>query len=386
MFLLPRLAAAAAVFVVQLPLSGAALSASPPPLIDPQNSPSRETAPRAGTPGAAAIVAAKTKELPAKDSPEQMRQRLVDALSAADGKSTGAGAAAKTLQIVNRREPASQPATAVRTAAPAAPPRAGAEPMALVPGSTARLAAVQRLDAERRETTHGAAAHAHGAPKWAYDGPSGPHAWADLKPEYATCASGQRQSPIDLRDGLKLQLEPIGFNYAPSSIRVVDTGHTIQVNVGAGNWIEVMGRRFELQQFHFHKPSEERIDGRRFDMDAHLVHRDADGRLAIVAVLLSRGAAQPLIQTVWNNLPLEKGSDQLVGAAVDLNALLPTARGYFAYMGSLTEPPCTEDVLWLVMKSPVEISPQQIAIFDRLYPMNARPVQATAGRMIKESE
>jgi carbonic anhydrase len=222
-------------------------------------------------------------------------------------------------------------------------------------------------------------------PHWDYTGNGGPEAWARLKPEFAKCASGSRQSPIDIRDGIKVELEPVQFDYRPSAFRVIDNGHTVQVNVTPGNTIEVMGRRFELQQFHFHRPSEERIEGKPFDMVAHLVHKDGEGRLAVVAVLLERGSAQPVVQTIWNNLPLEKGDE--VSARGTLNAadLLPAMRGYYTYMGSLTTPPCSEGVLWMVMKNPVPISADQLAIFARLYPMNARPVQAASGRLIKES-
>jgi carbonic anhydrase len=231
-----------------------------------------------------------------------------------------------------------------------------------------------------------AAAHDAGhAAHWSYDGEGGPGSWGAMKPEFATCTSGKRQSPIDIRGGIKVQLDPVQFDYRPSGFRVVDNGHTIQVNVGAGNSIEVMGRRYELLQFHFHRPSEERIDGRQFDMVAHLVHKDLEGRLAVVAVLLDRGSAQPLVQTIWNNLPLEKGDEVAAKGAIDMNALLPPDRSYFTYMGSLTTPPCSEGVLWMVMKQPVPISPDQIAIFSRLYPMNARPIQSASGRLIKES-
>lgn len=223
------------------------------------------------------------------------------------------------------------------------------------------------------------------ATHWGYDGAGGPAQWGAMRPEFATCASGQRQSPIDLRDGIRVQLDPVQFDYKPSGFRVIDTGHTVQVNVDGGNTIEVTGRRYELQQFHFHRPSEERIEGRVFDMSAHLVHQDPDGRLAVVAVLLEGGSAHPLVQTIWNNLPLEKGDEVPARGAIDLNALLPAERGYFTYMGSLTTPPCNEGVLWMVMKQPVSVSAEQIAIFSRLYPMNARPVQSASGRLIKES-
>lgn len=220
---------------------------------------------------------------------------------------------------------------------------------------------------------------------WSYEGPGGPEAWGRLRPEYAKCGSGTRQSPIDIRDGLQVKLDPVQFDYRPSRFGVIDNGHTVQVNVAAGNVIEVMGRRFELQHVQFHRPSEVRMGGRQFEMDMHLVHKDAEGRQAVVAVALERGAAQPAVQAVWNNLPLEKGEEQAAQSALDPQQLLPADRGYYTYMGSMTTPPCSEGVLWMVMKTPLPVSEQQIGIFARLYPMNARPVQSASGRMIKES-
>ena len=226
---------------------------------------------------------------------------------------------------------------------------------------------------------------AHGTAHWGYTGEGAPERWAELGPEFRTCATGTRQSPIDIREGIRVDLEKIDFAYRPSRFSVLDNGHTIQVNVAPGNTLGVMGRRFELLQFHFHKPSEERINGKLFDMVAHLVHRDAEGKLAVVAVLLERGSAQPLVQTIWNNLPLEKGEDLPAPGSIDLNQLLPEDRAYFTYMGSLTTPPCSEGVLWMVMRQPVQISNDQLNIFGRFYPMNARPLQAGSGRLIKES-
>lgn len=219
---------------------------------------------------------------------------------------------------------------------------------------------------------------------WGYEGAGAPAAWAGLKPEYGRCGTGTRQSPIDIRDGIPVQLDPIEFDYRPSAFRVVDNGHTVQVQVDRGNTLSVSGRRYELVQFHFHRPSEERIEGRQFDMDVHLVHRDDQGRLAVVAVLLEQGGAQPVVQQVWNNLPLEKGEEQAALAPIDLLQLLPQDRRYVTYMGSLTTPPCSEGVLWMVMKQPVPVSAEQIEVFGRLYPMNARPVQPTFGRLIKD--
>ena len=230
---------------------------------------------------------------------------------------------------------------------------------------------------------------AHAGPRridhWSYQGADGPQAWAQLRPEFARCSKGLRQSPIDIRDGIKVQLEPIVFDYKPGPFRVIDNGHTVQVSVAPGSSIEVMGRRYELVQFHFHRPSEERVDGKQFDMVVHLVHKDPEGRLAVVAVLLESGSAQPVVQSVWNNLPLEKNDEVAVRTALDPSGLLPADRSYYTYMGSLTTPPCSEGVLWMVMKNPQPVSPDQIGIFARLYPMNARPIQASSGRLIKES-
>jgi carbonic anhydrase len=220
---------------------------------------------------------------------------------------------------------------------------------------------------------------------WSYEGESGPHAWAKLSPEYAKCGAGERQSPIDIREGMKLELEPIAFEYRPSSFKVIDNGHTIQANIGGYNSMRVMGRRFRLVQMHFHRPSEEAIDGRQSEMVAHLVHKDSENRLAVVAVLIDAGGRQPALQSVLNNIPLERGEEIPAAGTLDVTQMLPESKRYFTHMGSLTTPPCTEDVLWIVMKQPVKAAADQLELFARLYPMNARPIQATAGRIIKES-
>lgn len=221
---------------------------------------------------------------------------------------------------------------------------------------------------------------------WAYQGPSGPEHWHELSPEFKQCGTGQRQSPIDIREGIPVELDPIQFDYKLSAFRVIDNGHTVQVNVESGNRILVNGRRYELVQFHFHRPSEERLNGRQFEMVAHLVHKDLEGKLAVIAVLIEEGKGHPIVQQVWNNLPLEKRTEQAGMQGLDLQQLLPEDRRYVTYMGSITTPPCTEGVLWMVMKKPVSVSAQQIAIFSRLYPMNARPVQPLGDRLIKDGQ
>ena len=220
---------------------------------------------------------------------------------------------------------------------------------------------------------------------WSYEGETGPANWGRINADWAKCGAGTRQSPIDLRDGMKVDLEQIAFDYHPSAFTVTDTGHTIEVAVGMGNFITVQNRTYELVQFHFHRPSEERINGKGTEMVVHLEHKDAEGHLAIIAVLLERGAANALIQTVWNNLPLEKNDTVTPSVVVDVNAILPARREYFTFMGSMTTPPCSEGVLWLVMKQPMPASAPQMALFSRLYPLNARPSQASGGRVIKES-
>ncbi len=311
---------------------------------------------------------------------ERLNERLAGKLAARQ--QATAMAPAGVLRIVARdAAPARRTAGAAKpTAAATMPSRLLAAAMPHAPDGTAATGAER--GAERPALPATAAAH---PPHWDYQGEAGPQSWARLAPEFAKCSTGMRQSPIDIHDGIKVQLDAVQFDYRPSGFRVIDNGHTVQVNPATGNSIEVLGRRYELVQFHFHRPSEERIDGRQFDMVAHLVHKDVDGRLAVVAVLLDRGSAQPLVQTVWNNLPLEKGEEVAARTPLDPAALLPADRSYYTYMGSLTTPPCSEGVLWMVMKQPVTIAAEQIAIFARLYPMNARPIQQAAGRLIKES-
>mgnify|MGYP000867277520 CR=1 FL=1 len=234
------------------------------------------------------------------------------------------------------------------------------------------------------ELGHADAATQHAHIHWDYEGAGAPENWSKLDAKNTLCAIGQRQSPIDIKDGIKVDLEPIKFDYRPSKFRVIDNGHTIQVDVGE-NAITLTGKTYELVQFHFHRPSEEKVNGQRFDMVAHLVHKSDDGQLAVVAVLLERGVENPFIQTIWNNLPLERNAPvQPPEAMLDLANLLPSSRNYYTYMGSLTTPPCSEGVLWLVMKQPVQVSTEQISIFSRLYKNNARPIQPAAGRIIKE--
>src|SRR5690606_1271201 len=193
--------------------------------------------------------------------------------------------------------------------------------------------------------------------QWDYSGEGGPEHWGRLEPANHLCAKGLRQSPIEVGGGIRVDLEPIGFDYRNTDFRVIDTGHTVEVRVEPGSSITVSQRRYELKQFHFHRPSEERVNGRHHDMSLHLVHADEQGRLAVVAVLMDQAKDHAAVQQIWNALPLEKHTEQVSAVPLDLNALLPEQRQYHTYMGSITTPPCTEGVLWLVMKQPVGVSP-----------------------------
>jgi carbonic anhydrase len=221
---------------------------------------------------------------------------------------------------------------------------------------------------------------------WSYTGPNGPPKWAKLDKSFATCGVGKLQSPIDIPDShaRKGDLPPLLFNYRPSPLNIIDNGHTIEVNYAPGSWLSVEGKRYELVQLDFHKPSEEKINGKGQEMEVQLVHKDNDGKLAVVAVLLDQGKEEnPLIKTLWSNLPQTKDKENVV-PNVQINAfgLLPQNKEYYAFKGSLTTPPCTEDVAWYVLKTPVQLSADQVARFGKIYPMNARPVQPLNDRDI----
>ncbi len=223
--------------------------------------------------------------------------------------------------------------------------------------------------------------------EWAYDGDRGPLMWGKLHPSYAACEKGRFQSPIDLRDGVGVDLPAIHFDFKPSKIKLVDTGKTIEVHYLEGGSISVMGNYHRLTHIEFRHPAEERINGKAFGMSMQMHFRDMQGRLAAVSVLLvPSGQENEFIQQLWNHIPLVRLEPvSPPDVTLDLNEVLPADRAYYTYMGSLTTPPCTEGVTWYVLKSPVGVSAEQIAIFSRLYPNNTRPIQASSSRLIKES-
>lgn len=224
-------------------------------------------------------------------------------------------------------------------------------------------------------------------PHWSYEGATDPGHWGSLGSAYAVCSTGHMQSPIDIKGAEKTELPPLMMKYNAVPLSIIDNGHTVQINYPAGSTLTVNGITYTLKQFHFHHPAEEHVNGKKYDLVAHLVHADATGNLAVVAVLFSKGAPNPLFDTLWKNLPTEQGKAMNVDSvSINVKDLVPADLGHFHYMGSLTAPPCSEAVTWFVLKTPMTISQEQLAVFAKLYPHNARPIQPTNGRKIQESK
>ncbi|SEH34149.1 carbonic anhydrase [Magnetospirillum fulvum] len=228
----------------------------------------------------------------------------------------------------------------------------------------------------------------HAAPHWSYEGHGNPAEWGQLSNSYEACGVGKDQSPIDLRDARPAQLAPIEIHYHPLPLAIVNNGHTIQVNLPPGNYITFEGERYDLLQYHFHTPSEHTFNGKPAPLELHLVHKGAQsGKLTVLGVALVAGEANPVVQAVWNIAPTAAGPvKEAPLTLVDPTALLPAQRAYYRYEGSLTTPPCTEIVHWVVFKQPVTISLPQIDTFAKLFPHNARPVQPINRRFILESQ
>jgi carbonic anhydrase len=312
--------------------------------------------------------AAPTKKITEEEPPASSAKEMGDKVREALGTST---TPSKKLTLVINGKPVATAASAHST--PAVTPQS----------SRAALAARAAAKAPMPAASHGGDVH------WDYGSTNGPQAWGRMAPEFNLCAIGKRQSPINIEEGNTLAgpAEPIQFSYNPSNATVVNNGHTIQVDVSGENSITVRGTSYRLDQFHFHTPSEEQVNGKRFAMVAHLVHKSDTGQLAVVAVLLEVAGSNILIDKVWTYMPLDAGDRvAMPRELLDLNELLPADQRYYQFMGSLTTPPCTEGVLWLVLKQPVKISKLQYKLFSQLYPNNARPVQPVNGRAVRDAQ
>ncbi|MCB1721442.1 MAG: carbonic anhydrase family protein [Rhodospirillales bacterium] len=226
---------------------------------------------------------------------------------------------------------------------------------------------------------HHGAAQAH----WGYSGAGAAPYWGTLDGSYGLCASGQEQSPVNIAKFLQEDVPDIMPSYKPSSLEVVNNGHTIQVNYDAGSGFEADGVNYNLLQLHFHTPSEHYLDGAPYPMEMHLVHKAEDGTLGVIGVMMKIGEHNPVIEGVWQNAPIEAGGSKHIDS-VEINAadLMPASLEYYKYDGSLTTPPCSEGVHWHVLKEPIELSEMQLKAFQALFPVNARPVQPLNDRVI----
>ncbi|PHV13426.1 carbonate dehydratase [Chitinimonas sp. BJB300] len=223
---------------------------------------------------------------------------------------------------------------------------------------------------------------------WSYEGKlTGPARWGTMNSAYSQCVEGKTQSPINIEGAVQQKLDPLKIAYGLSKLAITNNGHTIQVNIEPGSWLEALGERYELKQFHFHTPSEEAINGRRYPLVAHMVHMSEAGTLAVIAVLFKEGRPNPTLEAIWPRIPTEHNetrsySERILSPA----SLLPDNLTFYTFKGSLTTPPCSEEVRWLVLKTPVEISSAQIERFRQEYPMNARPLQPLNDREVLESK
>ena len=218
---------------------------------------------------------------------------------------------------------------------------------------------------------------------WSYDGANGPKSWGELDASYAACGFGTQQSPIGLSGAVSAKFDSGPIKWEPIKLgSIVNNGHTIQVNTPNGGHMELNGSRYNLLQFHFHHMSEHTVDGKRFPMEAHFVHKAANGDgLSVVGVFFVEGPESPVLAPIWAALPKQEG-EVSIDASVDPRGLLPTSSAAFRYAGSLTTPPCSEVVAWIVLKEPVSASVDQIAAFAKLFSNNFRPIQPLNRRFI----
>jgi carbonic anhydrase len=233
---------------------------------------------------------------------------------------------------------------------------------------------------------------AHEAPHWSYEEAAGPARWNTLNADWRICGEGRNQSPIDIGEtaapnspALKEEFKPASLNIAhhEHAADVINNGHTIQVNDAVGDTLRIGGRQFQLLQYHFHSPSEHTVGGRHYPMEMHLVHQSADGNLAVVGVFIEEGEPNAAFDPIWSNLPKTEDAEyHLANVKEDIGSLLPGDKTTFRYDGSLTTPPCSEGVKWIVMTTPIQLSPQQIGAFRAIIKDNNRPIQPLHGRAV----
>jgi carbonic anhydrase len=223
------------------------------------------------------------------------------------------------------------------------------------------------------------------APRWGYYEDIGPDHWGDLSEEFATCKSGKAQSPINIGRQVVGRLPPLQFRYRASPINVINNGRSIIIEVPPGNRLTIAGKDYELKQFHFRTPSEHARSAYRLPMEIQFVHESQDGELAVLAVLArTTYRPNPILNRIWEHIPRQPG-EMAAPARLRINpiSLLPVKRDYATYQGSLTTPPCTEGVRWIVFQEPVRVSRDQVDKLARGIGDNARPLQPLNGRTVK---
>jgi carbonic anhydrase len=221
------------------------------------------------------------------------------------------------------------------------------------------------------------------AAHWGYAEGNGPAHWAEMNADYHTCKAGQSQSPIDISEAADAELSAIEFNYQPSKIKLLNNGHTIQQNYDAGSYITVNGKRYDLLQFHFHAPSEHTFNGQPRAMVAHLVHKADDGSLAVIGVTFNTADDNAVVAALWSHMPMHAGDKAADDATINAADLLPASHSYYSYSGSLTTPPCSEGVNWMVMKDAVNASEAQVNKFYGVFSKSVRPTQPLHGREVQ---
>jgi len=230
-----------------------------------------------------------------------------------------------------------------------------------------------------KETTAQKIAPEGNGAHWSYHGEHGPSHWGDLKEDYAMCKKGTQQSPINLKFRNPASDRTLKFDYRSGPLRVIDNGHTVQVNVDPGNSVVINGEKYELLQFHFHETSEHTISGKHYPMELHFVHKNEKGKLAVVGVMLNEnkdGYPHPEIANIWKNIPRTQNKEEKI-PSVEINPLrlIPQRLTHYHYQGSLTTPPCSEGVNWNVLNTPIEVSTTQLSQFRKYYTHTNRPVQ-----------
>lgn len=227
----------------------------------------------------------------------------------------------------------------------------------------------------------------HGT-KWGYTGHEGPENWGNLDPKNFMCKDGRNQSPVNISSDVIVTttkgLDKIKFSYTTEAAEVINNGHTVQVNVKPGSSIEVDGTQFDLKQFHFHTPSENQIEGKHFPLEAHFVHVSENGQLAVVALMFEDGAENTLIKKVWDQMSSNAGEIKGCGvSAAKARDFLPKNKDYYRFDGSLTTPPCSEGVRWLVLQNYSHVNQEQVAKFKEIMHGNDnRPIQPINARKV----